>query len=621
MSQTDLDETSAERSQSSPAENEVIEGVLCGVNHQLRTPLNGILASVDLLASTPLSDRQRTLMSIIADAAATLLGSVEDLLAVAAGSGPEPRRRVCETSQELTTLLEPHRLRLADQSRDLIININSDVPAQSAGPWDLITTIVDHLVDNAETYATDGPVTVELAHAELGWACLTVSDDGIGIPPEWIDQVTRPFARVDTSLTAPPGAGLGLAVVRRAIDTMHGFLSIASTPGTGTVVTCRFPLEPATGSTLAPGGDVDIPRDITASPGSTALPDSTASPEIAASPDITASPETEMPSDTPVLDSPVPAVAADNAVVRADVSPPDPVETTPPSAPAEPAVVLVAITDPAVRDALVDAVEATNGRTALADTVDEALFKIDTAAQLGSPVSCALVDPSIVDRRGRPLDVLLGRRDDAIASMRIEPTTDSEVELDRVDAFVREHGEHKAPDALRVEAAAGRTDAVNEPSETEPSDADTDAAPAGAAGVPAPTDTAGPGALRILVAEDNTTNQLVIRTLLERLGHTAVLVENGQLAVDAILNDTFDMILMDCMMPELDGFGATEAIRKLDEPACSTPILALTANAMKGDRERCLEAGMDEYLSKPVRLDLLKEMIQLLIVEGASARR
>ena len=122
------------------------------------------------------------------------------------------------------------------------------------------------------------------------------------------------------------------------------------------------------------------------------------------------------------------------------------------------------------------------------------------------------------------------------------------------------------------------------------------------------------------MAEDNTTNQLVIRTLLERLGHTAVLVENGRLAVDAVLNDSFDLVLMDCMMPELDGFGATEEIRKLDGSVSSIPILALTANAMKGDRERCLEAGMDEYLSKPVRLELLKEMIHLLVVERGSAR-
>ena len=144
MSPTNLDETSVQRPHStepdsslgSTAEEQVIEGVLCGVNHQLRTPLNGILASVDLLAATPLSDRQRTLMSIIADAAETLLGSVEDLLAVAAGSGPEPRRRVCETSQELANLLEPHRARLADQSRELIVTIDDDVPARSAAPWD-----------------------------------------------------------------------------------------------------------------------------------------------------------------------------------------------------------------------------------------------------------------------------------------------------------------------------------------------------------------------------------------------------------------------------------------------------------------------------------------------------
>lgn len=123
------------------------------------------------------------------------------------------------------------------------------------------------------------------------------------------------------------------------------------------------------------------------------------------------------------------------------------------------------------------------------------------------------------------------------------------------------------------------------------------------------SDEGGDKKLRVLVAEDNTTNQLVVRSLLERMGHTCRVVENGQLAVDAVQEEPFDVILMDCMMPVLDGFGATRAIRALDASCATIPILALTANAMKGDRERCLESGMTEYMAKPVRLDVLTDML------------
>jgi len=135
------------------------------------------------------------------------------------------------------------------------------------------------------------------------------------------------------------------------------------------------------------------------------------------------------------------------------------------------------------------------------------------------------------------------------------------------------------------------------------------AAPVPATPIAAESGTADESVLRVLVAEDNTTNQLVVRSLLERMGHECTVVENGQLAVDAVQEQTFDVILMDCMMPVLDGFGATRGIRALESGA-DIPILALTANAMKGDRERCLEAGMTEYMSKPVRLDVLTDMLE-----------
>jgi CheY-like chemotaxis protein len=107
---------------------------------------------------------------------------------------------------------------------------------------------------------------------------------------------------------------------------------------------------------------------------------------------------------------------------------------------------------------------------------------------------------------------------------------------------------------------------------------------------------------RILLAEDGVVNRKVAVLLLEQRGHRVTEVENGQLAVDAFRQGQFDLILLDVQMPVLDGFAAAAAIRKIEAAAGGRiPIIAMTAHAMKGDRERCLEAGMDGYVSKPFR--------------------
>ena len=112
----------------------------------------------------------------------------------------------------------------------------------------------------------------------------------------------------------------------------------------------------------------------------------------------------------------------------------------------------------------------------------------------------------------------------------------------------------------------------------------------------------GPGeAARLLVVEDNLVNQRLALRLLEKLGHRVELAGNGLEAVRLAGAVAYDAIFMDCQMPELDGFEATRRIRAAEAPGRRVPIVAMTANALQGDRERCLEAGMDDYLTKPVR--------------------
>ncbi len=121
------------------------------------------------------------------------------------------------------------------------------------------------------------------------------------------------------------------------------------------------------------------------------------------------------------------------------------------------------------------------------------------------------------------------------------------------------------------------------------------------------------GATRVLLAEDNRINQQVAVTMLKRAGCTVQVAENGVEAVKASAEAAFDLVFMDCQMPEMDGYAATAAIRSresLDPSGPRLPIVALTANAMQGDRERCLAAGFDDYLSKPMRQADLVRMLE-----------
>jgi len=112
---------------------------------------------------------------------------------------------------------------------------------------------------------------------------------------------------------------------------------------------------------------------------------------------------------------------------------------------------------------------------------------------------------------------------------------------------------------------------------------------------------------RVLVAEDNAVNQRVVRGLLQRLGCEVAVVADGAAAAAAAATGEFDLVLMDCQMPVRDGYEATAEIRRQEAAGVRLPVVALTANAMAGDRERCLAAGMDGYLAKPIRLDALAD--------------
>jgi PAS domain S-box-containing protein len=136
---------------------------------------------------------------------------------------------------------------------------------------------------------------------------------------------------------------------------------------------------------------------------------------------------------------------------------------------------------------------------------------------------------------------------------------------------------------------------------------------------PAPTSTPTPRAgVRILVAEDNVVNQKVTSRQLQKLGYGCDIVSNGLEVIAATGKNRYDIILMDCQMPDMDGYEATRLLRQ-NERTKDIRIIALTANAMQGDREKCLTAGMDDYISKPVKIETLKEALELSVSLLAAA--
>ena len=117
--------------------------------------------------------------------------------------------------------------------------------------------------------------------------------------------------------------------------------------------------------------------------------------------------------------------------------------------------------------------------------------------------------------------------------------------------------------------------------------------------------------MKVLLAEDGRVNQMVAVKMLEDRGHTVQLAEDGEMAVKLYREEAFDAVLMDVQMPRLDGYGATAAIRKVESTTGKhIPIIAMTANAMEGDREKCLEAGMDGYVAKPIQPEELYSTLE-----------
>jgi len=253
--------------------------------------------------------------------------------------------------------------------------------------------------------------------------------------------------------------------------------------------------------------------------------------------------------------------------------------------------VLVVDDNATARELLVELLRNVNMQPVAADGAESALASLRAAARRGAPIPVAILDSTMPHTDGLTLAAQL-RREDALAATRVVLLTSSngprEAERCREVGVV---GSVAKPIVVPAEllhcldaVAGGRAMETHA------------AAASGGRGGGASQQ------LRVLVADDNAANCTVAAYLLEKRGHSVVAVGDGRQALDALEQGGFDVVLMDMQMPEMDGLAATRAIREREEQTGGhIPIVALTAHAVKGYRERCLEAGMDDYVSKPIQ--------------------
>ena len=233
----------------------------------------------------------------------------------------------------------------------------------------------------------------------------------------------------------------------------------------------------------------------------------------------------------------------------------------------------------------------------------EAMRKADAAS---TPFALALVDMTVPGSSGNEIVAALrNSRSCASAAMLLLTSADHQhgraSDTPIAGYLVKPIGQHALLDAIR-RAIGARMTPDREPI------------------APAVTPMRAARRLRVLVAEDNPVNQKLAQLLLERRGHTPILVTNGRDAVERLRADDFDLVLMDLQMPEMDGFEATAAIRARERDARvpRVPIVALTAHAMQGDRQRCMDADMDGYVAKPINPVELFEVIDRVMAAASS---
>jgi two-component system sensor histidine kinase/response regulator len=529
---------------------------LANMSHEIRTPLNGVVGMVTLLSGTPLSAEQREYVEMARGSSDTLIGVVSDILDV---SKIEAGRLELDMQDfDLHDLIGATRDMLGHEAvakgLTLTVSYDKDVPASVRGDRLRVGQVLGNLLSNAVKFTAEGEVSLHASVAERTNVSTVVAfevrDTGIGIAPERLSTLFDPFTQADISTTRQyGGTGLGLTICRDLTKLMGGSLTATSELKHGSTFLAAIPLAPALGA--------------------------------------------------------VPATAP-------------PIELR--------GLKVLVVDDNGANRRIVEAYVAAWGmRAHSARNATQAVAQLEAAAEDGEPYDVALLDFNMPGENG----LQLARRIDAtprLRSTRLIMLASSTATLTELRASgIRHHlqkpvSQSSLLDAISTSLHAGLSVSGGERASEPKAASGTAVPPAGPAG-PAGPAAAGArpvggsepatGQARILIAEDNHVNRTYIERLLERAGHRVTVAVDGLQVLDAYDAGEFDLVLMDCQMPELDGYDATEEIRERESATGRprTPIVAMTAAATEDIRRRCLAAGMDDYLTKPLGTDELDQAL------------
>ena len=490
------------------------------MSHEIRTPMNGIIGMAQLLAQTELRSHQRDYLTTVDESAHILLRLLNDILDFSKIEAGKLELECVDfrISECVARAAQMMALRAAEKGLEIACRVAPEIPDHLRGDSGRIQQVLVNLLGNAVKFTEAGEIFVNVNAESITpdrvRLHISVSDTGIGIPADKLDQIFRPFEQAESSTTRRfGGTGLGLTISRQLVEMMHGRVWIDSEVGRGS--TFHF--------TAEFGIAADQHR-----------------PEPA---------ELNSLHELPVL------VVDDNLTNRRILS---------------------------------EMLQHWHMQPVLADSAAAARQALQTAEASQRPIRLILLDhhmpgedgihfaeslrgtlkhsqcPIIMISSGSfPIDVDLGQKC-GIGRFMTKPVIASELLNEVLHQF-------------------GRF---------------TNAAPAQP---PTATPHLQVHPRRVLLVEDNEINRRVAVGLLRSRGHQVVLAENGQEAVETLADQEFDVVLMDMQMPVMDGYEATAAIRHREhQTGGHIPIVAMTAEALKGDRERCLTVGMDDYVSKPI---------------------